>query len=280
MNLTPFEHTRVGDLVLGNDLPLLLIAGPCQIESMDHALRSATAIAAIADLVGIPFVYKSSYDKANRTSGKSKRGVGLVEGLTILDAVHRKVGCPVTTDVHDADDVYSVASVVDLIQIPALLARQTDLLNAAGHHGKAVSIKKGQGMAAEDMAHASRKVVDGGCMERAILIERGSSWGPHRLVNDMGGLEVMKAFGPVVFDATHSVQYPAGLGGTSGGNRAMIEPLARAAVAVGIAGVFIECHEDPNFAPSDGPCMLPIAALANLLFKLKEIDEVVKAFPS
>jgi 2-dehydro-3-deoxyphosphooctonate aldolase (KDO 8-P synthase) len=275
-------NTRVGPIKFDNERPLVLIAGPCQIETLDHALRTATAIAAIADLFEVPFVYKSSYDKANRTSHETPRGPGLEEGLRILEEVRKAVGCPVTTDVHSVDEAYTASMAVDLVQIPALLSRQTDLLMQAGQYAKAVSVKKLQTMAAEDMEHVARKVQWGGGQQPAILIERGSSWGPGRLVNDMAGLQVMKAFGPVVFDATHSVQFPGGAGvsNASGGQRRWIEPLARAAVAVGIAGVFIECHEDPDRAPSDGPCMLPISALANLVSRLKDIDEVVKSFPS
>jgi 2-dehydro-3-deoxyphosphooctonate aldolase (KDO 8-P synthase) len=279
-----YHHAIVGGsagtpaVAFGNDLPLVLIAGPCQIESLDHAVRTATAIAAIADLVGISFVYQSSYDKANRTSMHSPRGVGMTEGLRILEAVRERVGCPVTTDVHTAEEAYSVSMAVDLVQIPAMLSRQTDLLRAAGHYSKAVSVKKMQTMAAEEMLHAVVKVKGGGLVEPTILIERGSMWGPGRLVNDMAGLEVMKAFGPVVFDATHSVQLPGGGGisSVSGGMRRHVPVLARAAVAVGIAGVFLEVHEDPDNAPSDGPCMLPIKDLAGLLVKLKDIDEAVK----
>lgn len=262
-----------------NDGPLALIAGPCQLETLDHALRTAEAIKKMTDLIGMPFVFKSSYDKANRTSGTSRRGPGLVEGLRILEKVRNTIGVPVTTDVHSPDDAYTVSMTVDLIQVPALLSRQTDLLHEAGRHGRAVSVKKGQFMAAVDTEHVVRKVINGGgAMNDPLLIERGSSWGPDRLVVDMSGLEVMKSYAPVVFDATHSVQYPGGQGvaDVSGGNRRMVEPLARAAVAVGIAGVFIECHEDPDNAPSDGPCMVPLTALANLLLKLQEIDVAAK----
>lgn len=262
---------------MGNHLPFVLIAGPCQMETRDHTLFMADAIRRVADDLGVPFIFKSSYDKANRTSGASARGPGLADGLRWLEDVRRQVGVPVTTDVHTEDEAHAASMAVDLLQIPALLSRQTDLLEAAGKWGLAVNIKKGQFMAPEDMRHAAAKVIHAGCTN-VILTERGTSFGYHRLVNDMTSLAIMRgeADHPVVFDATHSVQAPAGLGGVSGGNREYVPLLARAAVAAGVAGVFMEVHEDPDRAPSDGPCMLKLENLPRVLAVLSDLDAVIK----
>lgn len=262
---------------IGNALPFVLIAGPCQMETRDHTLKLAERIKRSADNLGIAFVFKASYDKANRTSGASKRGPGLSDGLRWLEEVRDKVGVPVTTDVHSEDEAHAASMAVDMIQTPALLSRQTDLLEAAGRWGSVVNIKKGQFMAPEDMKHAAAKVIHAGC-SNVVLTERGTSFGYHRLVNDMTGLAIMRGEidHPVVFDATHSVQSPAGLGGASGGNRDYVPLLARAAVAAGVAGVFMEVHEDPDRAPSDGPCMLKLEDLDRTLAVLQDLDAVVK----
>lgn len=268
--------TRKMSVAVGNKLPLALIAGPCQIESLDHALRTAAKLAGTCDALGIPFIYKSSFDKANRTSGDSPRGVGEVEGLRILEEVKNQLGVFVTTDVHDEGQAYTASMVVDMVQIPALLSRQTDLLRAAGKHARAVSIKKSQaGMTAAGAAEAVAKVNN----ENTILIERGTSFG-YGLVNDFCEWPLMMLHAPVFFDATHSVQAPSAIVKSglrvSGGFRGMVPDLAAAAVAVGIAGVFIECHEDPDSAPSDGPCMVRLDYMPELLHRLMRIDEVVK----
>lgn len=271
-----------GWVTFGNNLPFVLIAGPCQLENRDHALRLADDIATACRMHDVPFVFKSSYDKANRTSGASPRGVGIDEGLDILEDVRDAIGCPVTTDVHTEHEARVAGLVVDMVQIPALLSRQTDLLQAAGKHARAVNIKKGQFMAPEDMAHAAAKVVSAGC-SNVLLTERGTTFGYGRLVNDMRSLVVMpeEAFGlPAVFDATHSVQLPSSESGASGGQREFIAPLARAAIAVGISALFAEVHEDPDSAPSDGPCMLPLSELPRLLSELVAIDRAVKFYPA
>ncbi|HET6204428.1 MAG TPA: 3-deoxy-8-phosphooctulonate synthase [Planctomycetota bacterium] len=261
----PVRSVRVGSLELGGGGPLFLLAGPCVIEGRDFALETAKRLAAIARERGIPFVYKSSYDKANRTSGSSFRGPGLGEGLGILAEVRAKVGVPVLTDVHTEEQALAAGKVVDCVQIPAFLCRQTDLLFAAASTGKAVNIKKGQFLSPEEMKNALEKVTSRG-NENALLTERGTFFGYGRLVVDMTGIPAMRAFGhPVVMDGTHSVQRPGGLGDRTGGDRRLVPTLVRAAVAAGCDGLFLETHPDPDRAPSDGPNMVRLDDLAALL---------------
>ena len=259
-------------VVCGGGAPLMLIAGPCQIESLDHALFCAERLKTMAAHAGMGFVYKSSFDKANRTSAETARGVGIDAGLDILARVKNALEVPVLTDVHNADQCVDVAKVVDIIQIPAFLCRQTDLLVAAAQTGAVVNIKKGQFLAPWDMQHVAAKVSGAG-NNRILLTERGTSFGYNTLVSDMRGLPTMASFGfPVIFDATHSVQQPGGLGGSSGGQREFVSVLARAAVAVGVDGLFMESHEDPDNAPSDGLNMLPLDDMPQILKKLMQID--------
>jgi len=259
-------------VVCGGGAPLMLIAGPCQIESLDHALFCAERLKAMAAQAGMGFVYKSSYDKANRTSAGTARGVGIDAGLDILARVKTALDVPVLTDVHSADQCAVAAEVVDVIQIPAFLCRQTDLLVAAAQTGTVVNIKKGQFLAPWDMEHVAAKVSGAG-NNRILLTERGTSFGYNTLVSDMRGLPTMASFGfPVIFDATHSVQQPGGRGGSSGGQREFVPVLARAAVAVGVDGLFMESHEDPDNAPSDGPNMVPLDEMPQILQKLMQID--------
>lgn len=266
----------VGDVTFGNDLPFVLVSGPCQIESRDHALQLAEALAGMARAAGVPFVFKSSFDKANRTSVSGKRGVGIEEGLRVLAEVKAAVGCPVLTDIHAPEQAALAAEVVDVLQIPAFLSRQTDLLIAAGRTGAAVNVKKGQFLAPWDMAAVAGKVASTG-NQRIILTDRGASFGYNALVSDLRALPIMAETGyPVMYDATHSVQAPGGMGGSSGGDRRFAGPLARAAVAVGVAAVFAEAHDDPDNAPSDGPVMLPLEWMPKLLDDLRRIDVVVK----
>ncbi|MFT8417353.1 MAG: 3-deoxy-8-phosphooctulonate synthase [Acetobacter sp.] len=267
---------RVGALEIGNDRPFVLIAGPCQIESASHARETASALKEICQAAGVGLIYKSSFDKANRTSLSRTRGVGLGEGLAILADIRQTYGLPVLTDVHTAEQCAPVAEAVDVLQIPAFLCRQTDLLLAAGRTGAAVNIKKGQFLAPWDMRHVAEKIASTG-NERILLCERGTSFGYNTLVNDMRGLPIMAQTGyPVVFDATHSVQQPGGLGNASGGQREFAPVLSRAALAIGVAALFIETHEDPDNAPSDGPNMLPISSLPVLLKQFKAIDGLIK----
>jgi 2-dehydro-3-deoxyphosphooctonate aldolase (KDO 8-P synthase) len=273
-------RVSIGGLEVGNDLPLAFICGPCQIESRAHALECADAIAAMAKEAGVGMVFKSSYDKANRTSANAARGVGMDEGLSILAEVRERTGLPVLTDVHDAGQCASVGEVVDCLQIPAFLCRQTDLLLAAGRTGKAINVKKGQFLAPWDMVNVAAKIASTG-NEKVLLCDRGTSFGYNTLVSDLRGLPIMARTGyPVVFDATHSVQQPGGLGGSSGGQREFAPVLARAAVAVGVAMVFIECHPDPDKAPSDGPNMIPIREMPALIARLKDFDALAKAVPA
>ena len=261
-------------VVCGGEGPLMLIAGPCQIESLDHALFCAERLKAMAAQTGMGFVYKSSYDKANRTSAKTVRGVGIDAGLDILARVKTALDVPVLTDVHSADQCVAAAEVADIIQIPAFLCRQTDLLVAAAQTGAVVNIKKGQFLAPWDMEHVAAKVSGAG-NNRILLTERGTSFGYNTLVSDMRSLPTMASFGfPVIFDATHSVQQPGGCGGSSGGQREFVPVLARAAVAVGVDGLFMESHEDPDNAPSDGPNMVPIDDMPQILQKLSQIDSL------
>ena len=270
------RQVQVGPVTLGNDLPFVLIAGPCQIESREHALETAAALLEICRARGLGLIYKSSFDKANRTSAGSPRGLGLAKGIEVLAEVRERHGCPVITDVHESHQCRPVAEAVDVLQIPAFLCRQTDLLAAAAATGSAVHVKKGQFLAPWDMAQVASKLERFGC-ERILLCERGTSFGYNTLVNDFRGLPQMAATGwPVVFDATHSVQQPGGLGGASGGQREFVPVLARAALAVGVAGLFIETHEDPDRAPSDGPNMVPLAELPALLDVLVAFDRLAK----
>lgn len=271
------QTVQVGSVSFDNSLPFSLIAGPCALESRAHALECASAIKEITDRLGIGLVYKSSFDKANRTSLGAGRGVGLKEALPIFAEIKETFGVPVVTDVHSAEQCAPVAEIIDLLQIPAFLCRQTDLLVAAAKTGKVVNVKKGQFLAPWDMKNVLAKVTGSG-NPNVLLTERGASFGYNTLVSDMRALPIMAETGaPVVFDATHSVQQPGGQGGSTGGDRRMVPVLARAAVAVGVAGLFIETHPDPDTAPSDGPNMVPLSDLETLLSELKAIDAVVKA---
>ncbi|WP_336974399.1 3-deoxy-8-phosphooctulonate synthase [Sphingobium aromaticiconvertens] len=271
------NHISVGTVTFGNDLPFVLISGPCQIESRDHSLFMAEALVVAADAAGVPFVFKSSFDKANRTSVSGQRGVGIDAGLRILADVGEAFGCPVLTDIHEAGQVEAVAQAVDILQIPAFLCRQTDLLLAAGRSGAVVNVKKGQFLAPWDMAAVAQKVASTG-NDRVLLTERGASFGYNTLVSDMRSLPIMAQTGfPVIFDATHSVQQPGGLGSASGGQREYAPVLARSAVAAGVAAIFAEAHQDPDNAPSDGPVMLPLDWMGPMLKQLAAIDALVKA---
>ena len=266
----------VGSVRFGNDLPLAVIAGPCALESREHALEMALALKEMAARVGIGLVYKSSFDKANRTSAGSARGIGLGQAMDVFAEVKERYGLPVLTDVHENDHCAAVAEVVDILQIPAFLCRQTDLLVAAAKTGRVVNVKKGQFLAPWDMANVAEKVKAAG-NSNVMLTERGASFGYNTLVSDMRSLPIMAETGaPVIFDATHSVQQPGGKGSTSGGQREYVPVLARAAVAVGVAGVFIETHQDPDKAPSDGPNMVPLKELETLLAQLKAFDALAK----
>jgi 2-dehydro-3-deoxyphosphooctonate aldolase (KDO 8-P synthase) len=267
---------RVGALTIGNDLPFTLIAGPCQIESLDHTMEVASALAELAKNLGIGVIYKSSYDKANRTSANAARGIGMAQGLEILARVRETFGMPVLTDIHDAAQCAAVAEAVDVLQIPAFLCRQTDLLLAAGNTGKAINVKKGQFLAPWDMKNVAAKIASTG-NENILLCERGASFGYNTLVSDMRSLPIMAETGyPIVFDATHSVQQPGGQGTSSGGDRRFAPILARAALAVGCAAVFIECHPDPDRAPSDGPNMILLKEMPALIEKLMAFDRLAK----
>jgi 2-dehydro-3-deoxyphosphooctonate aldolase (KDO 8-P synthase) len=274
----PSAPVEIGPVRLANHLPIALIAGPCQMESRQHALETAAALKEIAARRGIGLIYKTSYDKANRTSGKAARGVGMAAALPVFAEIRETLGLPTLTDVHEADHCAPVAEAVDVLQIPAFLCRQTDLLLAAARTGRAVNVKKGQFLAPWDMANVAAKVTEAG-NPRVILTERGASFGYNTLVSDMRALPIMARTGhPVVFDATHSVQQPGGQGTSSGGQREFVETLARAAVAVGVAGLFIETHQDPDKAPSDGPNMVPLAQFEALITRLQAIDALVKGF--
>ncbi|MDO8705922.1 MAG: 3-deoxy-8-phosphooctulonate synthase [Sulfuricaulis sp.] len=261
----------------GLDRPFFLIAGPCVIESETMALDTAGRLNEITKGLGIPFIYKSSYDKANRSSSKSYRGLGMEQGLEILAKVRKQIGVPVLTDVHDADDIAAVAAAVDVLQTPAFLCRQTDFIQAVVAAGKPVNIKKGQFLAPHDMKNVVDKAVEAGGKDRILVCERGVSFGYNNLVSDMRSLAIMRATGcPVVFDATHSVQLPGGQGTKSGGQREFVPVLARAAIATGVAGLFMETHPDPDQALSDGPNAWPLGRMQELLETLKELDAVVK----
>lgn len=273
------RRVTVGNVTFSNDAAFSLMAGPCALESREHALECAAAIKEITDKLGIATVYKSSFDKANRTSLSGGRGVGLKEALPIFAEIKETFGMPVVTDVHSADQCDPVGEVVDILQIPAFLCRQTDLLVAAAKTGKTVNVKKGQFLAPWDMKNVLGKVTGSG-NPNVLLTERGASFGYNTLVSDMRSLPIMAQTGaPVVFDATHSVQQPGGQGASTGGDRTMVPVLARAAVAVGVAGLFIETHPDPDSAPSDGPNMVPMKELEALLSQLKALDNVVKSTP-
>jgi 2-dehydro-3-deoxyphosphooctonate aldolase (KDO 8-P synthase) len=274
--LIPNPVVDVGSARFGNDLPLALIAGPCQLESRAHALEMASALKEMAQRVGIGLVYKTSFDKANRTSGKSARGIGLEAALPIFAEIRSSLGLPVLTDVHEIDQCAVAAEAVDVLQIPAFLCRQTDLLIAAAKTGRAVNVKKGQFLAPWDMKNVVAKITDAG-NPRVLVTERGVSFGYNTLVSDMRALpELARTGAPVIFDATHSVQQPGGQGSASGGQREYVPVLARAAVAVGVAGVFIETHQDPDRAPSDGPNMIALADLEPLLKTLIAFDRLAK----
>ncbi|HEX2353017.1 MAG TPA: 3-deoxy-8-phosphooctulonate synthase [Xanthobacteraceae bacterium] len=273
----PNPVVAVGAARFGNGLPLALIAGPCALESRDHALEMASGLKELSAKVGIGFVYKTSFDKANRTSAKSRRGLGLDRALPIFAEIRQKLGVPVLTDVHEAQQCAAVAEVVDVLQIPAFLCRQTDLLVAAAATGRVINIKKGQFLAPWDMANVVAKVTGAG--NRNVLVtERGASFGYNTLVSDMRALPILARTtgAPVIFDATHSVQQPGGQGTSSGGEREFVPVLACAAVAVGVAGVFIETHDNPDQAPSDGPTMLPLKQMDGLLGRLIEFDRLAK----
>ena len=275
----PSKTVTIGPTTFAQSRPLALIAGPCAMESRAHALEMAEALTEITRRLGIGFVYKSSFDKANRTSLGSARGIGLGEALPIFAEIKEKFGCPVLTDVHESGQCAEAATVVDVLQIPAFLCRQTDLLVAAAETGAVVNVKKGQFLAPWDMAHVVAKVTGAG-NARVLVTERGVSFGYNTLVSDMRGLPILAQTGaPVVFDATHSVQQPGGQGGKSGGQREFVPVLARAAAAVGIAGLFVETHQDPDAAPSDGPNMVPLAALEAMLKPILEVDRIAKAHP-
>ena len=266
----------IGDYRCGPGQPLLVVAGPCVLETSELALAIAGRLRALAAELPIQIVFKASFDKANRTSGTSFRGLGLDAGLDILRQVKRQTGLPVTTDIHESHQAAAVGEVVDVLQIPAFLARQSDLLLAAAATGKPVNVKKGQFMAPWDMRHVVAKLETAGC-QNILLCERGTFFGYGRLVNDMRAIPQMQSFGvPVIFDATHSVQEPGGLGSSTGGNRAMVEPLARAATAVGVDGLFFETHPDPDKSPSDGPNMVPLDDFAPLLRRLLRLRETVE----
>jgi 2-dehydro-3-deoxyphosphooctonate aldolase (KDO 8-P synthase) len=275
-NAEPKSAVAVGKVCFGNKLPLALIAGPCALESHAHAFDMAAALKEIAARLGVGFVYKTSFDKANRTSGKSARGIGLRKALAVFAALRDELRVPVLTDVHEPDQCAPVAEVVDILQIPAFLCRQTDLLVAAAKTGRVVNVKKGQFLAPWDMANVVAKITGTG-NRKVLVTERGVSFGYNALVSDMRALPLLAKIGaPVIFDATHSVQQPGGQGASSGGERQFVPVLARAAVAVGVAGVFIETHQNPDKAPSDGPNMIPLKEMEPLLARLLQFDSLAK----
>ncbi|WP_420547220.1 3-deoxy-8-phosphooctulonate synthase [Curvivirga sp.] len=277
--MTAPHHIKLGDITIGNDLPFVLFAGPCQMESREHAFDMAGKLKEITDKLDIGFVYKSSFDKANRTSLNTKRGLGLDAALNIFSDIKKELGVPVLTDVHEASQCAEVADIIDIIQIPAFLCRQTDLLIAAAQTGKVINVKKGQFLAPWDMKNVLDKVIQSG-NENVMACDRGTSFGYNTLVTDFRGLPEMGRTGqPVVFDATHSVQQPGGQGGTSGGQRQFVPVLARAAMAVGVAAVFMETHQDPDNAPSDGPNMVPVDQMEELLSIMKQFDTITKSNP-
>ena len=270
------HKVKCSNFEIANDKPFTLIAGPCQLENEQHAIKMSTELKKITSELGINLIYKTSFDKANRTSLKGKRGMGLEKSLPIFDKIRKEVGVPVLTDVHTAEQCSIVADHVDVLQIPAFLCRQTDLLVAAAKTNKIINVKKGQFLAPWDMSNVVKKISDTG-NSNILITERGASFGYNTLVSDMRSIPIMAQTGyPIVFDATHSVQQPGGMGDKSGGERKFVSHLSRAAVAVGIAGVFIETHQDPDNAPSDGPNMVPLNKLENLLKQLHDIDNLIK----
>ena len=267
---------KCANFEIANNKPFTLIAGPCQLENEEHAIKISTELKKITNELGINFIYKTSFDKANRTSLKGKRGLGLDKSLPIFDKIRKELKIPVLTDIHTAEQCFKVAEHVDVLQIPAFLCRQTDLLIAAAKTGKIINVKKGQFLAPWDMNNVIKKIEDSG-NKKIMITERGASFGYNTLVSDMRALPIMSKFGfPIVFDATHSVQQPGGMGEKSGGQREFVPYLARAAVAVGVGAIFIETHEDPDNAPSDGPNMVPLDKLENLLKQLTDIDNLIK----
>ena len=273
------HHVKVGSITFGNDLPFVLIAGPCVLESRQHALDMSAELVEISRRLGVPLIYKTSFDKANRTSADAQRGMGLEAGMPILAEIRETMGCPVVTDVHTPEQCAIAAEVVDMLQIPAFLCRQTDMLKAAAMTGKPINIKKGQFLAPWDMVNVVKKMESFG-NRNILLCERGASFGYNTLVSDMRSLPIMAQTGyPVVFDATHSVQQPGGAGGSTSGERQFVPVLARAAVAVGVSAVFMETHQDPDHAPSDGPNMVHLKDLADLVAQLKEFDRLAKVNP-
>ena len=270
------HKVKCSNFEIANDRPFTLIAGPCQMENEEHALKISSELKKITSELGINLIYKTSFDKANRTSLKGKRGMGLEKSLPIFDKIRKEVGLPVLTDVHTAEQCSTVSNHVDVLQIPAFLCRQTDLLIAAAKTGKIINVKKGQFLAPWDMANVIKKIEESG-NKNILITERGASFGYNTLVSDMRSLPIMSRFGfPIVFDATHSVQQPGGMGEKSGGQREFVPYLARAAIAVGVGAIFMETHEDPDNAPSDGPNMVPLNEVKVLLKKLTEIDKLVK----
>ena len=277
--MTDLITIKVGNLEIGYDRPFVLIAGPCLLEGKNHALEMSSALTEITSKLGIGFIYKTSFDKANRTSLESARGLGIDESLPILDEVRETIGCPVLTDVHLPEQCERVAGTVDVLQIPAFLCRQTDLIIAAARTGKPVNIKKGQFLAPWDMENVVQKAVSVG-NNKVMVCERGASFGYNALVSDMRSIPILAQNGrPVIYDATHSVQQPGGQGTTSGGQREFVPVLARAAASIGVAGIFMETHQDPDNAPSDGPNMISIKALPSILETLMQIDRVAKESP-
>lgn len=274
--MSPNATVRVGEIEISNTKPFVLIAGPCQLESRKHAIKMAESLKEMTDKLGIGFIFKTSFDKANRTSANAERGVGLDAALPVFQKIRSELGVPVLTDIHTHGQCPPVAEVVDVLQIPAFLCRQTDLLVAAAKTGKCVNVKKGQFLAPWDMKNVVAKLVGAG-NKNVLVTERGASFGYNTLVSDMRALPILAEDGaPVVFDATHSVQQPGGQGASSGGQREFVPVLARAAIAVGVAAVFIETHDDPDNAPSDGPNMVPLDQMEALLTRLKAFDEVAK----
>ncbi len=270
------KHIKIRNITMGNDLPFVLIAGPCQMESRAHALETAEELNNITKRLGIGFIYKTSFDKANRTSLEAKRGIGLENSLAIFSEVRKKFDCPILTDIHNEEQCTKLAPHVDILQIPAFLCRQTDLLVAAAKTGNVINVKKGQFLAPWDMKNVVTKIADSG-NANILLTDRGTSFGYNTLISDMRSFPIMAETGyPVIIDATHSVQQPGGMGGSSGGQREFVPVIAKAAVAVGVAGVFMEAHQDPDNAPSDGPCMVILRELEGILKRLVEIDKIVK----
>jgi 2-dehydro-3-deoxyphosphooctonate aldolase (KDO 8-P synthase) len=277
--MTAARHVKIRDLTLGNDMPLALIAGPCALESREHAHEMCQALTEMTRELGIGLIYKTSFDKANRTSASAERGIGMEKALPIMAELRDRFGVPVLTDVHAPDQCAEVAKAVDVLQIPAFLCRQTDLLVAAARTGRAINIKKGQFLAPWDMKNVAAKCSQAG-NDNLLLCERGASFGYNTLVSDMRALPILESTGyPVVFDATHSVQQPGGQGTSSGGQREFVPVLARAAVAIGVAAVFMETHQDPDKAPSDGPNMVPLKHLRRILETLLAFDRLAKSRP-